>query len=219
MGKKVHPFIIRTDIYGWRDVLWFDRKSFKGKIAEDCKIREFVHKSLDRSLFSHLSIGRVGNKIFLNLHTHRPGLVIGKKGEAIEKLRSGINKILGKNVDLNVIEVHKPDIDPKMIAVSIAQQMENRADYRKVIRKAMKSAMRSGAEGVSIIVSGRLRGAEIASVEKYHMGKVPLQSFEYRIFLHSEPAQTIYGTCGVKVFISLGRKSVALNSSYATDNE
>lgn len=204
MGKKVNPTALRLVNTGWKDSVWLNRKGCVDNLQLDYTIRNFIGKEVSKFLYAKICIEQIGKKVTVTIHSHKPGAIIGKKGETIDKLRAGLVKLTGRPIELNVHEITNPDVNAQLIALSIAERIENRADYRKPARFALKSALRAGAEGCLIIVAGRLGGASIARTEKYRVGKVPLQSCSFKITMANVDAKTTYGICGVKVYISLG---------------
>lgn len=204
MGKKAHPVSLRTDFLGWKKSVWYDSKKYGDYVVEDIKIRQYFEKNLDTLLFSRIYVERVLNKTIVKIMTHRAGVVIGKQGVEINKMKEGLSKIINGKFELLVGEVHRPEFDPKLIAENIAKQIVARMHYKRVIKGAVNTAMRSGVTGIKIIASGRLGGASICRKEIFRDGKVPLHTFRNRIFMYSAAAETVYGTCGIKVYVCLG---------------
>ncbi|APC97229.1 30S ribosomal protein S3 [Francisella frigiditurris] len=205
MGQKVNPNGIRLGyIRDWRSTWYADSSSYANNLNEDIKVREFLHKKLASAAVSKIVIERPAQNAKVTIHTARPGIVIGKKGEDVEKLRSDIHKIMGVPVQVNIEEVRKPELDARLVAESVAQQLEKRVMFRRAMKKAIQSAMKSGAKGIKIMVSGRLGGAEIARSEWAREGRVPLQTFRADVDYSTAQALTTYGIIGVKVWIYKG---------------
>jgi small subunit ribosomal protein S3 len=205
MGQKVNPVGLRLGINKSWDSRWFaDSKEYGPLLHEDIQIREMLKKELKQAAVSRIVIERPHKKCRVTIHTARPGIVIGKKGADIEKLRRKITKLTDSEVHLNIVEIRKPEIDANLVADSIAQQLERRVSFRRAMKRAVQSAMRLGAEGIRINCSGRLGGAEIARMEWYREGRVPLHTLRADIDFGESTAVTAYGTCGVKVWIFKG---------------
>ena len=205
MGHKVNPIGLRLGINRTWDSRWYAGRHEYGKLLhEDLKIREFLGKELKQAGVSRIVIERPHKKCRVSIHTARPGVVIGKKGQDIEVLRRKISKMTGSEVHLNIVEVRKPEIDATLVAENIAQQLERRVAFRRAMKRAVQSAMRLGAGGIRITCSGRLGGAEIARTEWYREGRVPLHTLRADIDYGVATAMTAYGTCGVKVWIYKG---------------
>jgi len=205
MGQKVNPIGLRLGINRTWDSRWFAaRHEYARLLHEDIKIREYLQEKLRQAGVSKIVIERPHRKCRVTLHTARPGVVIGKKGADIEKLRREIGKLTDSEVHLNITEVRKPEIDATLVAESIAQQLERRVAFRRAMKRAVQSAMRLGAEGIRINCAGRLGGAEIARTEWYREGRVPLHTLRADIDYGVATAKTAYGTCGVKVWIFKG---------------
>ena len=208
MGQKVNPVGIRLGITrDWVSKWYAGKKQFAGQIYTDFQVREFLRKKLSEASVSRVHIERAARKVNVTIHTARPGIVIGKKGEDIEKLRGETAKLLGMpvaDVRLNVAEIRKPELDSQLVAEGIAQQIEKRVMFRRAMKRAVMSTMRSGALGVKVRLSGRLNGSEIARTEISREGRVPLHTFRADIdYAHAE-ARTTYGVIGVKVWIFKG---------------
>lgn len=205
MGQKVNPTGIRLGIVKKHTSVWYaGGKDYARYLLEDLKIRDLVKKKLAAASVSRVEIERPAQTARITVFTARPGIVIGKKGEDVEKLRNELSARMGVPVNINIEEIRKPDIDAQLVADSIAQQLERRVMFRRAMKRAMQNAMRQGAEGVKVQVSGRLGGAEIARTERYHEGRVPLHTLRADIdYAHSE-ASTTYGIIGVKVWIFKG---------------
>ncbi|MBK2095396.1 30S ribosomal protein S3 [Francisella philomiragia] len=205
MGQKVNPNGIRLGIVKEHNSTWYaDSSDYATKLNEDIKVREFLHKKLASAAVSKIQIERPAQNAKITIHTARPGIVIGKKGEDVERLRADVNKLMGVPVQINIEEVRKPEIDAKLVADSVAQQLEKRVMFRRAMKKAMQAAMKSGAKGIKIMVSGRLGGAEIARSEWARDGRVPLQTFRADVDYATSKALTTYGIIGVKVWIYKG---------------
>jgi small subunit ribosomal protein S3 len=204
MGQKVNPIGLRLGINRTWDSRWFARREYGELLLEDLKLRKFLTDRLAQAGVSRIVIERAAKKTRITIHSARPGVVIGKKGVDIEKLRGDIAKMTKSEVSLNIIEIRKPEIDAKLIADGIAQQLERRVAFRRAMKRAVQSAMRLGAEGIRINCSGRLGGAEIARMEWYREGRVPLHTLRADIDYGVSTAFTTYGTCGVKVWIFKG---------------
>ena len=204
MGQKVNPVGLRLGINRTWDSRWFARKEYGGLLHEDLKLRKFLTDRLQQAGVSRIVIERAAKKTRITIHSARPGVVIGKKGADIEKLRRSVAKMTDSDVVLNIIEIRKPELDARLVAESIAQQLERRVAFRRAMKRAVQSAMRLGAEGIRINCSGRLGGAEIARMEWYREGRVPLHTLRADVDYGTATAFTTYGTCGVKVWIFKG---------------
>jgi small subunit ribosomal protein S3 len=205
MGQKVNPIGLRLGVNRTWDSRWFASKREYGKLLqEDIKIRHYLSDKLKQAGVSRIFIERPHKKCSITIHSARPGVVIGKKGADIEKLKSDLSKFTNSEIHLNIVEIRKPEIDAKLVADNIAQQLERRVAFRRAMKRAVQSAMRLGAQGIRINCSGRLGGAEIARVEWYREGRVPLHTLRADIDYGVSTAMTTYGTCGVKVWIFKG---------------
>ncbi len=208
MGQKVHPTGIRLGIVkDWVSTWYADSKTFPEYIRSDHLVREFIKKKLKDASVSRITIERPAKKINITIHTARPGIVIGKKGEDIEKLRAAVSKLIGMHINdvrINIAEVRKPELDAQLVAEGIAQQLERRVMFRRAMKRAVTNTMRVGAEGVKVKVGGRLNGAEIARSEWYREGRVPLHTLRADIDYGLAEAHTTYGVIGVKVWIFKG---------------
>ena len=204
MGQKVNPIGLRLGINRTWDSRWFARKEYGNLLLDDLGLRKFLHRRLGQAGVSRVVIERAAKKTRITLHSARPGVVIGKKGADIEKLRTDIAKLTNSEVSLNIVEIRKPEIEAKLIADSIAQQLERRVAFRRAMKRAVQSAMRLGALGIRINCSGRLGGAEIARMEWYREGRVPLHSLRADVDFAYGTAKTTYGVCGVKVWVFKG---------------
>jgi small subunit ribosomal protein S3 len=204
MGQKVNPVGLRLGINRTWDSRWFARKDYSALLHEDIKLRKFLTNRLQQAGVSRIVVERAAKKARITIHSARPGVVIGKKGADIEKLRADIGKMTSSEVSLNIVEIRKPEIDAKLIADGIAQQLERRVAFRRAMKRAVQSAMRLGALGIRINCSGRLGGAEIARMEWYREGRVPLHTLRADVDFGYGTAKTTYGTCGVKVWVFKG---------------
>ena len=205
MGQKVHPTGIRLGIVKKHTSTWYASKSeYADKLNEDLQVRSFIQKALSHASVSRIDIERPANTARVTIHTARPGIVIGKKGEDVEKLRAKISKQMGVPVHINIEEIRKPDLDSVLVAQSVAQQLERRVMFRRAMKRAVQNAMRQGAQGVKVQVGGRLGGAEIARTEWYREGRVPLHTLRADIDYATAEASTTYGIIGVKVWIFKG---------------
>jgi small subunit ribosomal protein S3 len=204
MGQKVNPIGLRVGINRTWDSRWFASREFANLLHEDLKLKKYLTERLGQAGVSRIVIERPAKKARVTIHTARPGVVIGKKGADIEKLRSDLAKMTGSEVSLNIVEIRKPEIDAKLIADNIAQQLERRVAFRRAMKRAVQSAMRLGALGIRINCAGRLGGAEIARMEWYREGRVPLHTLRAEIDFGEGTAKTTYGTCGVKVWVFKG---------------
>jgi len=205
MGQKVHPNGIRLGIVKKHTSVWYaGGKDYAKYLLEDMEVRDLVKKKLASASVSRVEIERPAQTARVTVYTARPGIVIGKKGEDVEKLRSELSAKMGVPVHINIEEIRKPDLDAQLVADSVAQQLERRVMFRRAMKRAMQNAMRQGAEGVKVQVSGRLGGAEIARSERYHEGRVPLHTLRADIDYATSEALTTYGIIGVKVWIFKG---------------
>ncbi len=204
MGQKVNPIGLRLGITRTWDSRWFAGKDYGKLLREDVLLREYLEKKLSAAGVSKVVIERPGKKPRVTIHTARPGIIIGRKGADIETLRKDLAKRVGDDVQLNIVEIRKPEIDAKLVAENVAQQLERRVAFRRAMKRAVQSAMRLGAEGIRINCAGRLGGAEIARTEWYREGRVPLHTLRADIDYGEARATTTYGICGVKVWIFKG---------------
>ncbi|GLK80490.1 MULTISPECIES: 30S ribosomal protein S3 [Methylopila] len=205
MGHKVNPIGLRLGINRTWDSRWFAGKGEYGKLLhEDIKIRDALLKDLKQAAVSKIVIERPHKKCRVSIYSARPGIVIGKKGADIDKLRKKVSSMTASEVHINIVEVRKPEIDSTLVAESIAQQLERRVAFRRAMKRAVQSAMRLGAEGIRINCAGRLGGAEIARTEWYREGRVPLHTLRADVDYGVATAKTAMGTCGVKVWIFKG---------------
>jgi small subunit ribosomal protein S3 len=204
MGQKVNPIGLRVGINRTWDSRWYADDGYAKLLHEDLELRQHLQEKLQQAGVSRVVIERPTKKARITIHSARPGVVIGKKGADIEKLRTELSKMTGDEVHLNILEIRKPEIDAKLVAENIAQQLERRVAFRRAMKRAVQSAMRLGASGIRINCSGRLGGAEIARVEWYREGRVPLHTLRADIDYGQATAKTTYGTCGVKVWVFKG---------------
>ena len=204
MGQKVNPIGFRVGINRTWDSRWYAEKDYADLLHQDLALREYLYKRLGQAGVSKVVIERPAKRARITIHTARPGVVIGKKGADIEKLRSDLSKMTGSDVHLNIVEIRKPEIDAKLVAENIAQQLQRRVAFRRAMKRAVQSAMRLGAQGIRINCGGRLGGAEIARMEWYREGRVPLHTLRADIDYGTALAKTTYGTCGVKVWVYKG---------------
>lgn len=205
MGQKINPVVFRIGMNRTWDSRWFaDKTAYASKLHEDLKIRKFLEVKLKEAAVSKKVIERSGNKMRVSIYTAKPGIIIGKKGADIETIRKGIAKFTKDEVSLNIVEVKKPEVDSAVVAQGIAQQLERRVAFRKALKRAIQTAMRMGAEGIRINVSGRLNGSEIARMEWYREGRVPLHTLRADIDYATAEAHTTYGVIGLKVWIFKG---------------
>ena len=204
MGQKINPIAFRLGIIqGW-DSSWFGGKDFSDKLVEDYEIRKYVNARLPRGGVSKVVIERTLKRITLTIHTARPGVVIGKGGAEVDRLKEELKKLTGKDVQINIYEIKRPEVDAQLIGDSVAQQLEARISYRRAMKQAIASALRVGAQGIKIKVSGRLGGAEMARTEQYKEGRIPLHTLRADIDYAISEANTVYGKIGVKVWVFKG---------------
>src|SRR5215472_5033252 len=205
MGQKTHPKGFRLGVIESWDSKWFAGHPYTTLLHEDLRLREFIKKRLYHAGISRIEIERMANKAKINIHTARLGIVIGKKGAEIEKLKVDIQKLMkGREAYINIHEVRRPDLDPQLVAENVGLQLERRVAFRRAMKEAVTRAMRMGAQGVKIHVSGRLAGAEIARREWYREGRVPLQTLRANVSYGFGEAKTTYGVIGIKVWIFRG---------------
>ena len=205
MGQKVHPTGLWLGIIKDHTSIWYAAgPSYSEKLHEDLAVRAFLQKKLAQASVSRIEIKRPAQTARVTIHTARPGIVIGKKGEDVERLRQEIAKIMGVPVHINIEEIRKPEIDSQLVAQNVAQQLERRVQFRRAMKRVMQNAMRAGAQGIKVRVAGRLGGAEIARAEMYHEGRVPLHTIRADVDYATAEALTTYGILGVKVWIFKG---------------
>ncbi|MBE6043225.1 30S ribosomal protein S3 [Clostridium thermopalmarium] len=206
MGQKVHPHGLRVGVIKDWDAKWYaDDKNFADNLIEDDKVRKFIKNKCYSAGIARIEIERTPKRIKINIHTAKPGMLIGKGGKGIEELKSEILSIVReKNVIINIVEVKKPEVDAQLMAENIAQQLEKRISFRRAMKQTIQRAMKSGVKGVKTACSGRLGGAEIARTEQYHEGTIPLQTLRADIDYGFAEANTTYGKIGVKVWVYKG---------------
>ena len=205
MGQKVHPTGFRLGVVKKHNANWYAKgKTFKENLIEDLKVRDFLKNKLRFSSVSKVEIDRSAQNFTVSIHTSRPGIIIGKKGEEIENIKKSIEKIVDRPAQVQIKEVRKPDLDATILAEGIAQQLERRVQFRRAMKRAVQSALRQGAKGVRTEVSGRLGGAEIARTEWYREGRVPLHTLRADVDYGTAEAATTYGIIGVKVWVYRG---------------
>ncbi len=204
MGQKVNPIGLRVGINRTWDSRWYAGRDYAKKLVEDLKLREYIQERLKPAGISKVIVERASKNTKVTVHTARPGIIIGKKGADIEKLRSDLAKRAGGEVSLNIIEVRKPEADAQLVAEGVAQQLERRVSFRRAMKRAVQSALRLGSQGIRINVSGRLGGTDIARMEWYREGRVPLHTLRADIDYGTAEALTTYGIIGVKVWIYKG---------------
>src|ERR671912_2083323 len=204
MGQKVHPEAMRVGyIHDWKSN-WFSEKNFSDYLAEDVRIRDHINAKLEHAGLSDITIRKDSGEVEVNIHTARPGIVIGKSGSEVDALRRDLNRMTGKSIKVNILEIKRPELDAKLVAQSIAEQLQNRVAFRRAMKRALTSAMRSGAKGCKIQVSGRLGGGEMSRSESYSEGRVPLHTIRADIDYGFAEAKTTTGRIGVKVWINKG---------------
>ncbi|HTF18598.1 MAG TPA: 30S ribosomal protein S3 [Chryseolinea sp.] len=204
MGQKINPVGFRLGIVrGW-DSNWYGGKTFSDKLVEDQKIRKYVEARIPKGGIAKVVIERTLKRITLTIHTARPGVVIGKGGNEVDKIKEELKKLTNKDVQINIFEIKRPELDAKLVGESIAQQIEARISYKRAMKQAIASAMRVGAEGIKIKCSGRLAGADMARTEQYKEGRIPLHTLRGDIDYAISEAQTVYGKIGIKVWIFKG---------------
>lgn len=215
MGQKVNPIGLRVGVNRTWDSRWFAEREYADYLHQDVKIRNYVKDKLRSAGISKVIIERLAKKVIVTIHTARPGVVIGKKGQDIENIKKQLGKITKSDVQLNIVEVRKPEIDATLIAESVAQQLERRIAFRRAMKRAVQSALRLGAKGIRINCSGRLGGAEIARMEWYREGRVPLHTLRADIDYGVARSNTTYGVIGVKVWVYKGE--ISENDTMAQD--
>src|SRR5436305_1223615 len=204
MGQKVHPEILRVGyIHDWKST-WFNEREFSDYLLEDIGIRDHIENKLAHAGLSSITIKKNKNEIEVNIHTARPGIVIGKSGSEVDALRRDLHRMTGKSIKVNILEIKRPELDAKLVAQSIAEQLQNRVAFRRAMKRALTSAMRSGAKGCKIQVGGRLGGAEMARTESYSDGRVPLHTLRADIDYGFYEARTTFGRIGVKCWMNKG---------------
>ena len=222
MGQKTNPIGLRLGIINSWESRWYSEKDYSKLLQEDINLRKFLMKKLSSAGISKIIIERPAKLANITLHTSRPGVIIGKKGSDIEKLKKSVSKMISGDVNINILEVKKPELDSQLVADNIAQQLEKRVAFRRAMKRAVQSAMRLGAGGIRVNCSGRLGGAEIARTEWYREGRVPLHTLRADVDYGVSRANTTYGICGVKVWIFKGEKfekDLDLSESSSKTNE
>lgn len=205
MGQKVHPTGIRLGIVKDHTSVWFaDKKHYAEYLLNDLEVRQYLRERLADASVGRIEIARPAQTARVTIHTARPGIVIGKKGEDVDKLRKELSKRMGVPVHINIEEIRKPELDAVLVAQNVAQQLERRVQFRRAMRRVIQNAMRLGAQGIKVRVAGRLGGAEIARSEVYHEGRVPLHTLRADIDYATFEAETTYGILGIKVWIFKG---------------
>jgi len=204
MGQKVNPISLRLNINRTWDSRWYAGKNYAVLLQQDLKIRSFIMKKLKQAAVSKVVIERPAKKACITVYSARPGIIIGKKGTDLDLLKKAVSKMVGVDVSINILEIRKPEADAQLAADSIAQQLERRVSFRRAMKKTVQSALRLGAQGIRVNCSGRLGGSEIARVEWYREGRVPLHTLRADIDYATSTAFTTYGTCGIKVWIFKG---------------
>jgi small subunit ribosomal protein S3 len=218
MGHKSHPYGLRLGVIKTWASKWYAERKFADLLYEDIVLRRYLMKRFEHASVSKIGIERTVKKVNVNLHTARPGVVIGKRGEEVERLKKELQFLTGKDIYINIIEIKRPEVDAKLVAENIARQLEKRISFRRAMKRAIQSAMRLGVEGIKVQVGGRLGGAEIARVEKYAEGRVPLHTLRANIDYATAIAKTVYGSIGVKVWIMHG-EIIGKNAMADTQNE
>ena len=205
MGQKVHPTGLRLGIIKDHTSIWYaNGRAYSEQLHTDLEVRDYVRRKLAQASVSRIEIQRPAQTARITIHTARPGIVIGKKGEDVERLRQEITQMMGVPVHINIEEIRKPELDAQLVAQNVAQQLERRVQFRRAMKRVMQNAMRLGAEGIKVRVAGRLGGAEIARAEVYHEGRVPLHTLRADVDYSTAEALTTYGILGVKVWIFKG---------------
>lgn len=204
MGQKTNTVGFRLGITSTWDSQWYDERDFAEKLHEDERIRKYIKARLKKAGVARITIERTAKRISLTIHTSKPGVVIGKQGQEVDKLKEEMKKLTGKDVNISINEIKRPELDAALVADNIAAQLEGRVAFRRAMKNAIASAMRMGAEGIRVICAGRLGGAEMARTEQYKEGRVPLHTLRADIDYARGTAQTIYGAIGVKVWICKG---------------
>lgn len=204
MGQKVNPISFRVGVIrGWESN-WYENGSYAGKLEEDRKLRNYVKNRLKKAGISRIIIDRTSKNVILTIHTSRPGVVIGKSGKEIAQLEEELKKVTDKEVKVQITEIKRPELDAQLVADNIAQQLQGRISFRRAMKSAITSAMRMGAEGIKVMCSGRLGGAEMARTEQYKEGRIPLHTLRADIDYATSTSFTIYGAIGIKVWICRG---------------
>jgi|TARA_B000000475_G_C15992363_1_gene445588 small subunit ribosomal protein S3 len=204
MGQKVNPIANRLGfIRGW-DSNWYDSKTYADKLFEDDKIRKYIATRIDKGGIAKIVIERTIKQVIITIYTSRPGIIIGKGGKEVENIREELKQLTSKDVQINIAEVKRPELDAYLVGENVARQIEARISYKRAIKMAIASTMRMGAEGIKVVIGGRLNGAEIARREEFKQGRTPLHTFRADIDYAQIEAQTVYGKIGIKVYICKG---------------
>ena len=217
MGQKVNPHGIRLGINKTWSSRWYSKSEYSKLLHQDLKIKSYVESRLKNASISKINIERAAKKLRVSIYSSRPGIIIGRKGADIETLKNNLSKLSNLEVFLDIKEVRKPEVEAKLVAENIANQLERRISFRRAMKKSVQSAMRLGAKGVKVVCSGRLGGAEIARTEKYHEGSVPLHTLRGDIDYATAEADTTYGICGIKVWINKGE--ILVKDPYASEKK
>ena len=204
MGQKTNPIGLRLGIVKSWNSSWFDEKNYADMLHEDLRIRKYIRNRLSKAAVSKIVIERTAKRVLLTIHTARPGIVIGKKGQEVDKLREELRALTNKEIQININEIKKPELDAYLVAENIARQIEGKVSWRRAMKKAITSATRLGAEGIKIMVAGRLGGAEMARTEMYKDGRIPLHTLRADVDYANYTAVTTYGSIGIKVWIFHG---------------
>ena len=204
MGQKTNPVGLRLGVNKSWDSIWFDEKNYANKLHEDIILRSYIKSRLINASVSKIEISRTSKKIVINIHTARPGIVIGRGGEEVEKIKNELKKLIGSEIQVNISEVKRPALNAELVGQNIAQQLVKKVSYTRAVKKSMQSTMSMGAKGIRICVSGRLGGAEIARTQTFRDGRVPLHTLRADIDYASVGSKTTYGIIGVKVWIYHG---------------
>ncbi len=211
MGQKSHPIGLRLGFIKTWNSQWFDEKNYAANLNEDLLLRRYIRKRMADGAVSRIEIERTVRRILITIHTARPGVVIGKKGAEVDKLKEELKKLVKKEIQINISEIKHPELDSYLLSQNIARQLEGKVSFRRAMKRAITSARRLGAEGIKIMCSGRLGGAEMARTESYKEGRIPLHTLRADIDYGTTTANTTYGSIGVKVWIChgevIGRKS------------
>jgi small subunit ribosomal protein S3 len=213
MGQKVHPKGFRLGVVETWSSRWYKKRGYGEQLHQDFFLRDYVNKRLAGAGVSSIEIERAANRVKVNVRTARPGLVIGKKGKDIEDLRAELKRVVGREVTINIIEIRKPDLDAKLVAENVAQQLVRRVAFRRAMKDAIARAMRMGAEGVKVAVAGRLGGADIARTEWSREGRVPLHTLRAKIDYGLAEANTTYGVIGVKCWVFRGEMGEGIDAA------
>ncbi|MCA9740011.1 MAG: 30S ribosomal protein S3 [Deferribacteres bacterium] len=204
MGQKTNPIGFRLGVIRDWESNWFDEKNFSDVLSEDLMLRKYIRSRLQKAGISNINISRTGQKIALTINTARPGIVIGRRGQEVDKLKEELQRLTNKDIQLNINEIKRPELDAYLVAENLASQLEAKISFRRAMKKAITGTMRMGAEGIRVICSGRLGGAEMARTEQYKEGRIPLHTLRADIDYARATARTTYGAIGVKVWICRG---------------